>query len=456
MTNLSCLYLLASETVFLLKSRKKWNNYGTSRIQPVEETLKKVNQLVKQIGITRVADITDMDRLRIPNYSAVLPGTEDYIWVYSGKGPTKNHAKASVIMESIERFSSLPANYEGKILTGKYKELSKSYDVLKYDEVIEPLSFQLTDEMNMDYCIGYDLINQKDILIPSSLAIFRYNPNPPSINPYSFFHTNGLASGNVMEEAICHALCEVIERDAVSIAEFSSSAFQYHLLKTIENGFLNNGIRIRSLESKNFIDDNTVYSDIDLNGLDYPPVKKIVREFHKCQISLKVKDITTEIGIPTFIASSVEWVNHDYGYLVEGHGTHPDSRIALMRAITEVSQSRAANIQGSRDDLRKMKYDPQNSDENKSWQFMASPKKKAFTEVNSFYNDDILDDIKLILGNLKNKGFKNAIVVNLTNSRLQVPVVRIIVPGLETFKINKLAVGSRAQENAIRCLTQDQ
>ncbi len=447
---------MASETVFLLKSRKKWNNYGTSRIQPVEETLKKVNPLVKQIGITRVADITDMDRLRIPNYSAVLPGTEDYIWVYSGKGPTKNHAKASVIMESIERFSSLPANYEGKILTGKYKELSKSYDVLKYDEVIEPLSFQLTDEMNMDYCIGYDLINQKDILIPSSLAIFRYNPNPPSINPYSFFHTNGLASGNVMEEAICHALCEVIERDAVSIAEFSSSAFQYHLLKTIENGFLNNGIRIRSLESKNFIDDNTVYSDIDLNGLDYPPVKKIVREFHKCQISLKVKDITTEIGIPTFIASSVEWVNHDYGYLVEGHGTHPDSRIALMRAITEVSQSRAANIQGSRDDLRKMKYDPQNSDENKSWQFMASPKKKAFTEVNSFYNDDILDDIKLILGNLKNKGFKNAIVVNLTNSRLQVPVVRIIVPGLETFKINKLAVGSRAQENAIRCLTQDQ
>lgn len=447
---------MASETVFLLKSRKKWNNYGTSRIQPVEETLKKVNPLVKQIGITRVADITDMDRLRIPNYSAVLPGTEDYIWVYSGKGPTKNHAKASVIMESIERFSSLPANYEGKILTGKYKELSKSYDVLKYDEVIEPLSFQLTDEMNMDYCIGYDLINQRDILVPSSLAIFRYAPNPPSINPYSFFHTNGLASGNVMEEAICHALCEVIERDAVSIAEFSSSAFQYHLLKTIENGFLNKGIRIRSLESKNFIDDNTVYSDIDLDVLDYPPVKKIVREFNKCQISLKVKDITTEIGIPTFIASSVEWVNHDYGYLVEGHGTHPDSRIALMRAITEVSQSRAANIQGSRDDLRKMKYDPQNSDENKSWQFMASPKKKAFAEVNSFYNDDILDDIKLILGNLKNKGFKNAIVVNLTNSRLQVPVVRIIVPGLETFKINKLSVGSRAQENAIRCLTQDQ
>jgi ribosomal protein S12 methylthiotransferase accessory factor len=444
---------LASESIFLLKSRKKWNSNGTSRIQPVEETLEMVNPLVKEIGITRIADITNMDRLQIPNYSAVLPGTEDYIWVYSGKGPTKNHAKASVIMESIERYSSLPANYEGKILKGKYKELSKNYNVLKYDEVIEPLSFQLYDEMNMDYCIGYDLINQTDILVPSPLAIFRYTPNPPSINPYSFFHTNGLASGNVMEEAICHALCEVIERDAVSIAEFSSSAFQYHILKTIENDILKKGIRTKSLDSKNFIDDNTIYSDIDLNGLDYPPVERIVRQFKKCQISLTVKDITTEIGISTFIASSVEWVNHDYGYLVEGHGTHPDSRIALMRAITEVSQSRAANIQGSRDDLRKMKYDPQNSDENRSWQFMVSSKKKAFTEVKSFYHEDILDDIKLILGKLKDKGFKNAIVVNLTNSRLQVPVVRIIVPGLETFKINKLAVGRRAQESAIRCLT---
>ena len=131
----------------LAKSRKKWNSLGTSRVQPVEETLEKVNSLVKGMGITRIADITEMDRLRIPNYSAVLPGTEDYIWVYSGKGPSKNHAKASVIMESIERYSSLPANYEGKILKGKYNELSKSYNVLKYDEVIEPLSFQMNDEM---------------------------------------------------------------------------------------------------------------------------------------------------------------------------------------------------------------------------------------------------------------------------------------------------------------------
>jgi ribosomal protein S12 methylthiotransferase accessory factor len=58
-----------------------------------------------------------MDKLYIPNYAAVLPGTEDSIWVYSGKGTTKAHAKASALMESIERYSSLSStcSYSGKL-----------------------------------------------------------------------------------------------------------------------------------------------------------------------------------------------------------------------------------------------------------------------------------------------------------------------------------------------------
>lgn len=444
---------MVNKSSFRLQSRRKWTPLGTSRIQPVESTLEKVIPLTYKIGITRIADITRMDRLKVPNYSAVLPGTEDYIWVYSGKGPTKNHAKASVIMESIERFSSLPTNFKGMIVKGQYGELAKSYNVLKYDEVMEPLSFQLNENMVMDYCTGYDLLNNKEILIPLSLALFRYTPKPPSVNPYSYFHTNGLASGNVLEEAICHGLCEVIERDAVSIADFASSAFQYHVLKSVENAVTRSGRRINRLEAKKFTDDSSIYPDINLEKINYLPVKKIVNRFKHCNISLIVKDITTDLGIPTFIASSAEWVNHDYGYLVEGHGTHPDARIAILRAITEVAQSRAANIQGSRDDLRKMKYDPEDSDEKRSWQFVKSGYQKEFSEIPSIENVDILDDIDLMLNRLKENGLSKAIAINLTNPELEIPVVRIIVPGLETFKINKQVVGRRAQESARRCLS---
>lgn len=442
-------------TLSTLKSRKKWTSKGTSRIQPVEVTLENVRPLINAIGITRIADITDMDRLKIPNYSAVLPGTEDYIWVYGGKGPTKNHAKASAIMESIERFSSLQKNHAGKIIRGSYEELSKSYNILKYNEVIEPISFSLDDKMIMDYCTGYDLLNEENILVPASLVIFKYIPNSPSLNPYAFYHTNGLASGNVIEEAICHALCEVIERDATSIAEFVSSAFQYHILRTIENSFIQNGLKIKPIESKKFIDDNEIYPDVDLNEIgNSEQVNKIFKRFEDCQVSLNVKDITSDLGIPTFIASSVEWINHDYGYLVEGHGTHPDSRIALIRAITEVSQSRAANIQGSRDDLRKMKFNPEDSDDKRSWQFIKSTKKIKFSGIKSFYNEDILDDIRIIMAKLREKKLNKAIIVNLTNPKINIPVVRAIVPGLETFKVNKSIVGDRAKEEFKKCINQ--
>src|SRR4029077_20234630 len=127
----------------------------------------------------------------------------------------------------------------------------------------------------------------------------------------------------------------------------------------------------------------------------------LVEKFNRAGILLTVKDITSDIGIPTFNASSVEWVTHDYGYLAEGHGTHPDARIALLRAITEVSQTRAANIQGARDDLRKVKYSQENTDEKRSWRFVPSENSIKYSEITSYYNPDILDDIKLILDRLR-------------------------------------------------------
>jgi ribosomal protein S12 methylthiotransferase accessory factor len=189
-----------------------------------------------------------------------------------------------------------------------------------------------------------------------------------------------------------------------------------------------------------------------MNDIGNRYCQNLLKRFEMCQIPLIVKDITSDLGISTFIASSVEWVNHDYGYLVEGQGTHPDSRIALIRAITEVSQSRAANIQGSRDDLRKIKYNFDDGDDKRSWQFIKSTKQIKFSEVKSFFNDDILDDVKLILSKLKERGLEKAIIVNLTNPKLNIPVVRAIVPGLETFKVNKSIVGRRAKESFKKCL----
>ena len=428
-----------------LQSRKKWTVNGTSRIKPAHETLNNVMPISKKIGVTRLADITDMDVLRIPNYSAVVPGTEDYIWVYSGKGPTKQHAMASALMESIERYSSLPSGWLGKFVRSSYSELSKTHKVLHPDKIVEPMRFVYHTNMMMDWLPGHDLVSDEEIMVPASIALFRYTPPPPAINPFSYFHTNGLASGNVMEEAICHALCEVIERDAMSLADLRASAIPFHILRTIVHSLNAAAFSVSPILTDRFVDDPSIFPDVDIQEINFEPVKSLVEKFRQADISLMVKNITSDIGIPTFNASSVEWISHDYGYLAEGHGTHPDARIALLRAITEVSQTRAANIQGARDDLRKIKYNDENTDDRRAWQFMRSTKKIKFSEVPTFFNEDILDDINLILYRLKNVGMNQVIIVDLTNQDIGIPVVRAIVPGLETFKITKSVMGLRAR-----------
>jgi ribosomal protein S12 methylthiotransferase accessory factor len=78
---------------------------------------------------------------------------------------------------------------------------------------------------------------------------------------------------------------------------------------------------------------------------------------------------------------------------------------------------------------------------------MKSKNSIKFSEIKSYVNDDILDDINLILSRLNSNGLNQVIVVDLTNPQIAIPVVRTIVPGLETFKITKAVVGKRGRES---------
>jgi ribosomal protein S12 methylthiotransferase accessory factor len=58
-----------------------------------------------------------------------------------------------------------------------------------------------------------------------------------------------------------------------------------------------------------------------------------------------------------------------------------------------------------------------------------------------------LDDINIILESLKKAGLRRAIIVDLTNDNIGMPVVRAIVPGLETFEVTKSVMGKRARQH---------
>ena len=71
-------------------------------------------------------------------------------------------------------------------------------------------------------------------------------------------------------------------------------------------------------------------------------------------------------------------------------------------------------------------------------------------------NKDILDDVRLILNSLRKAGLRRVIIVDLTVPEVRIPVVRAIVPGLETFEIAKLfmaselVIGRRAKKHFLK------
>ena len=69
-----------------------------------------------------------------------------------------------------------------------------------------------------------------------------------------------------------------------------------------------------------------------------------------------------------------------------------------------------------------------------------------FSEITTHMNKDIRDDIKPILHSLNKARLKRAIIVDLTNPSIRMPVIRAIVPGLETFEVTNSVMGSRARE----------
>ena len=387
-----------------LKSCKKTYNIETQRAVPLEETLARIEPKVPAAGITRVADITNLDRIGIPVFSCIRPTAEEgAITVYNGKGATVEESRISAIMEGIERYSS--ELHDRKVHLAPYDEM------LAHGQVLDPKDLILPANANVDrpmpWVEGYDIANNREIIIPAH-AVFH--PLPRNFLPLFRTNTNGLASGNTLEEAVFHALSEVIERDAWSLVEFSRDT----------------GTSVINID------------DTACLGMQ--------KKFADAQVEVRVKDITSDIGIPTMAAVADDVLLRDPMLLTIGIGTHTSARIAVMRALTEVAQSRLTQIHGAREDTtlaelrKKMGYDRAKRI-NAYW--FKDNGVVDYNRIASFDSDDFLTDIQFVIEALKKRGLDRVIVVDLTREEIGIPVVRVIVPGLEVYAMDPERRGER-------------
>lgn len=387
---------------------------GTHRVIAPSKTIEINENKLKVAGITRIADITDLDRIGLPIYTAIRPTAEDgAVSIYGGKGITKDHAKASAMMEGFERYSAERQDIDETIIAS----LS---EIEEFGEYIDPKSLNLPKEfekkdisdLSLEWSKSIDLISNREYYIPTNAI---YHPYISKDDSQSLFksNTNGLASGNILEEAILHGIFEVIERDAWSIFE---------------------------LTHKN-------YAQIDISSIENEIIIDIIEKFESEGIKIKLMDFTADIKIPTIAASADDTITKDAGLLTLGMGTHLDPEVAILRALTEVAQSRATQINGAREDTVRADFAREAGYERmkriNKFYFRDEEEQIKLSDIENKSTSSITRDIEIVKDELVSNNIQKILYSNLTRPELDVSVVRVVIPEMELYTIDPSRAGYR-------------
>jgi ribosomal protein S12 methylthiotransferase accessory factor len=115
-----------------------------------------------------------------------------------------------------------------------------------------------------------------------------------------------------------------------------------------------------------------------------------------------------------------------------GHGTHLSPVVAATRAITEAAQSRLTFIHGSREDMSRRMYD-ENNDEVYAYYDRIRPR-ISFDDFPDRSSEDLREDLSFVLKQFRSAGFSTVLRADLTRDEFQIPVVKVLVPGLSMYK----------------------
>jgi YcaO-like protein with predicted kinase domain len=176
---------------------------------------------------------------------------------------------------------------------------------------------------------------------------------------------------------------------------------------------------------------------IDLATVADPACRLALDKYERAGVAVCAWEITSDIGIPAFLCRIFDQSDNPVrrlGY-TECMGCHPVREIALLRALTEAAQSRLTYIAGSRDDCYPIAYvqqrDPETIRRNQA-ELAAAPSRR-FSDGPGWQADSFNEDIARELGLLRAAGIDRVVVVDLTRPEFGVPVVRVVIPGLEAL-----------------------
>jgi ribosomal protein S12 methylthiotransferase accessory factor len=376
---------------------------GTHRLIPPEETLRRVCPLMGDMGITRIADLTGLDWIGLPVVAVCRPNARS-LSVSQGKGLDLAAARASGLMEAVESYHA--EHIELPLRRASYVELRTRVPVVDVDALPRLSVGSFHPAMRLLWTEGRDLRDGTPLWLPFELVHTDFTLPLPEGSGSFFMSSNGLASGNHPLEAISHGLCEVVERDATTL---------WHL------GGEESRQRTR----------------LDLGTVDDPACLQVLERFERAGMEVAVWETTTDVGLGSFYCLLAERSLEPLHPRAptSGAGCHPAREIALLRALTEAAQVRLTLISGARDDMGISRCYEAFRDpvvwRQEVERMRREPPVRHFQDVPTFSGESFEVDVAWELERLAEAGLPRAVVVDLTRPEFRIPVVRVVVPGLE-------------------------
>ena len=348
------------------------------------------------------------------NFSGPARTVDELRWGLSGgsfgKGSTAEQGEASALMEAIERYSGIFQGDEIRVKR-RFTDFPSGDAILPNDvqlfsdaqyrevqalptgpdESAVPASFDQSAEI--EWSPVWSLRDERFKYLPTSLLYFFYRG--PGHLPSD---TNGCAAGNTLEEAIVQGFLELVERDAYAI-------WWYNRLQR---------------------------PAVHLGQFDDYYVRDLQTQLAETGRRLWMLDVTSDLGVPTYVAMT-HWMDEGRENIEFGSGAHFDTRIAALRALTELNQFLSIGLMGGG------KSDKSSLDGTTPLRLQAypylTPGKNSAVQSGLGCEFGCLNTREQVIAcvELAKREGLDFLVLNQTRPDIDVPVVRVIVPGMRHF-----------------------
>ncbi len=329
-----------------------------------------------------------------------------------GKGSTAEQGEASALMEAIERYSGIFQSDEIRVKR-RFMDFAEG-DAIRPNDVLlfsdeqyrtrempahdshgtQPAPAPFDPSARIEWSPVWSLRDNRFKYLPTSLLYFFYS------GPAAFHaDSNGCAAGNTLEEAIVQGFLELVERDAYAIWWYNRSQ----------------------------------RAQVDLDHFDNSYVRDLQSQLADAGRKLWVLDVTSDLGVPTYVAI-LHWMQNGQENIEFGSGSHFDPRIAMLRALTELNQFLSIGLMGGGSG-EKPSLDGMTPLRLQEYPFLTpsgDPAARPGTDPQFGLHHNTRDQVDACVDIARRAGF-DFLVLDQTRPDVEVPVVRVIVPGLRHF-----------------------